>query len=211
MRAVSAGVMIAGHSAVRDDLAAVLALAADPGRHQHPPQRLRLPLRARHRRDAALVQVGADRPQGLAGQQAPGALAHDHRFRLAHRPPVGLVPVRPRPSARDLARLRQLLVLAPDPPALVVALLPRHGSEDTSEELAVMGGEVDVARTVASRVTPASLQTSRNSSSSLRLPMQPIRVPHHDRVELAAATSSSIRRVLRPHACRLYALTSSST
>jgi len=125
----------------------MLALPADPWGHEQAPERLCLPGRSTcNGRHPALVQVGADRPQRLACKQAPSALAHDDRFRLAHGSPIGLVPIRPRPSARDLARLRQLFVLALNAAALVVALLLRHGPEDTSEELSVVGRQVDVAR-----------------------------------------------------------------
>ena len=61
--------MIAGHSAVGDDLALVLALAADPGRGQHPAQALRRPLPTARRRHAALVQVGGDRAHRLPRKQ----------------------------------------------------------------------------------------------------------------------------------------------
>lgn len=183
-----------------DNLPAVLALAADARGHEHPPERLRLPLSTRHRRYAPLVQVAADRPQRLAREQAPRALAHDHRLRLAQCAPIGLVPVRPRPSARDLARLRQLLVLSPDAPALVVALLLRHGPEDTSEELSVVGSEVDVARDRGKARHPGLSANVEEVLQLLRLAMQAIGVPHNHRVQEAFAQIVEHSPIRGPHA-----------
>ena len=51
-----------------------------------------------------------------------------------HRALVGLITVRTSPTTRDLAGRRELLVLANDPAALVVALLARDRPGDTREQ-----------------------------------------------------------------------------
>jgi hypothetical protein len=61
---------------LRNDLAAMLPLTADPTRHQQAAKRLRTPLLPRHRLDTAPVQVRADRAQRRAPRRpAPGASA----------------------------------------------------------------------------------------------------------------------------------------
>jgi len=179
----------------------MLALPADPWGHEQAPERLCLPGRSTcNGRHPALVQVGADRPQRLACKQAPSALAHDDRFRLAHGSPIGLVPIRPRPSARDLARLRQLLVLSPDAPALVVALLLRHGPEDTSEELAVVGRQVDVAAHRRQSRDPRLPADVEELLQLLGLPVQAVSVPDDDGVEIAVSQVVEHPPVPRPNA-----------
>ena len=179
------GVMIAGHSAFATISPLCSRWPADPRRPQHPPQRLRLP--------PPPVAVGT--PRSFRSVQiersASPASNRPAHSRIDRRPPtartvalVRLVPVRAGAAAGDLPGLGQLLVLAPDPAALVVALLLRHSPEDTSQELTVVRRRGQRHRcTDASFVTPAALQRSKNSSNSLRLPMQPVQVPDDNRVQ----------------------------
>src|SRR6266576_2493736 len=122
----------------------MLALAADPGRHQHSPQRLRRPLLSARRRGPSLVQVDTNRAQRVAGQNAPRALA-DHCSLLGpDRSLVGFVAIRPAAAARHLAGAREFLVLASDAAALVVAFLARHGTSDPRKQLPLMRRKIEI-------------------------------------------------------------------
>ncbi len=105
-----------------DDLALVLTLTADPRRPKHPRQALRRPPTATRRRHAARVQIGGDRAHRLTRKQALRALLDHCRLSRSHRQLVRLVAIGPATATGDLAVDRQLLVLAPDAAALVVAL-----------------------------------------------------------------------------------------
>src|SRR5206468_3180051 len=107
----------------RDDLAVVRALAGDPRRSEHPPKRLRRPAATRRGGDRSRVQVAGDRAQRLAGAEASRALPHDRGLGRAELALVGLVAVGAAATAGDLAAQGQLLMLAADPLALVVALV----------------------------------------------------------------------------------------
>src|ERR1022692_948681 len=126
-----------GPLSLRHDLAVALTLAADPGRAEYPPKRLRRPLPTSRRRDLAVVEADRDRTQRLPSKEPVRALLHDRRFRRAQLAAVGFVAVRSAAATRHLPRQRELLMLAANPAALVVALFLCHRTADTSLELPI--------------------------------------------------------------------------
>ena len=209
-RCVSAGVMIACHSAfatispwcsrwplIRADISIRRNVCGRPPRPRSP---------SRHRaRSVGRRSSAGSRPRASARQHSRIDRRLGRGGRSAGRPRTRTAACR----HRTAARLRQLLVLAPDPAALVVALLPRHGTQDTSHELPVVRRQ-DRCR----RVTDAS--SSRGRWHSRRTPPTPAaagaagQVAHDDRVDRRASISSSIRRY-SGRSLPLYALTSAST
>src|SRR3954462_11436402 len=100
----------------------MLSLAADtPGLEDASEHRCS-PVTACNSRDAAAVQIGAECTQAVTGEKASGALAYHGGFLLAHGFSIGLKPERACSAATDTAGLRELLGLAANPAALVVAL-----------------------------------------------------------------------------------------
>ena len=91
------------------------------------------------------VEVDAEGAEGIAGQGAGCKLTDDRGFVGADRAAVGLEPEGSSATAGEPARLGELLVLAADAAALVVALLAGHCTLDSGDQLAVPGREVDLA------------------------------------------------------------------
>ena len=85
--------------------------------------------------------------------------------------------------AEEPPSLGHLLVLAGDPPALVVALLAGHGTQDTGQELAVVGREVGIAGHGGHRRDPGGLADVEELLELPRAPVEPVEVPDHDGVD----------------------------
>ena len=101
---------------------------------------------------AAPVTVGTPRwlrsrqraRRGSPARRACCKLTDDRGFVGADRAAVGLEPEGSSATAGEPARLGELLVLAADAAALVVALLAGHCTLDSGDQLAVPGREVDL-------------------------------------------------------------------
>ena len=160
--------MIAGHSAVGDDLALVLALAADPRRGEHPPQRLRRPLPPGRGRDPALVQVRAiersDSPAQGTARRTPARSRPRPGAASACRPRSRTVgcrhprPCRSRPAPRACAGSGGSCRRSPSAP-------PHRGYGPATAHPGRPRSILPV--TVARSSRPARSHTSMNSSNSL--------------------------------------------
>ncbi len=92
-------------------------------------------------------------------------------------------------------------MLAPDPAALVVALLPRHRTLDPRDELPLMRAEINVAAhsREASAPTPAKVDEVLQLA---RMPMQPVSVIDDHGIDLAPLNRVQHPPVAAAAACR---------
>jgi len=176
----------------------VLTLTADPPRPQHPPQRLLGPRPARRGCHPASVEIDTQRPHALAGQEPLRQLANDNRLSLANTHVIALVAERTTTATIGLARRGLVLLLPLDPPALVAALLVRDRPQDPRREATVVRSEVYVASHGRKLRVAGLVYDLEELLKLLRLPMQPIEMPGHDRVDDTAAQIRKQPFVLAP-------------
>jgi len=167
-------------------LSQVLALPTEPVGHEHVSERLDLPRRTRDRAHLAVSQVRDERAEAVAPEDSVGELADDGCLRRIDGAAVGLVAVRARPAASYLAVLRELLVLALDAAALVVALLSGHGPEYAGEESAVVGGQVGVAGDRGQLGYLRPVADFKEFLKLLRLTVEAVLVPDDHRIALSS-------------------------
>ena len=184
-RAVSSGVRIGSPVArSRRSRPCTRAGRTDAGRDEHPPEDMRRPrsARRRSRRRARSSRTPSARRLSPARMRAAAsrttAASVGSTVRRSARYPNGRDP-----SAGRLAGLRQLQVLARDAPALVVALLAGHGTQDTREEAPVVGGEVGVAGDRCQRAQAGGVAHLEELLEFLGLAVQPVEVPHDHGVD----------------------------
>ena len=204
--------MIPGHTAVGDDLAVVLALAADPRRGEHPPQALRRPCAAARRATPRSFRSLRDRPHRLARQEPPRALAHDRRLRRAHRHLVGLVAVRSAAATRDAAAPRR----SPRACAGSGGSCRRSPSSPPPPRIRAWNcpsvrRQINVAAHRGHVRQPQPLAQIDERLQLARLAVQPIEVIDQQPIDRPRAAESSSIRSYSGRCLPLQALTSSST
>ena len=111
---------------------------------------------------------------------------------------VGLVAVRPAAATGDAALERDLLMLAPDAAALIVAFLLRHRRQDTSLELPVRARQINVAARRGDVRHTELLAEIDELLQLARLPMQPIEVIDQQPIQRPRAQRGQAALVLRP-------------